>query len=111
VVDVSVEREADGRYTFEVEVRHADEGWQHYADRWEIVDEGDHILATRVLRHPHVTEQPFRRALAGVEIPSETTTVTVRAHDSVHGYGGAERRLVLPATSPSQEPERLHGAR
>ena len=47
-------------------------------------------LATRVLRHPHVNEQPFTRQLAGVEIPAGLERVRIRAHDSVHADGGAE---------------------
>ena len=76
--------------TFKVTVNHADEGWSHYADRWEVVAPGGEILAARVLRHPHVGEQPFTRTLTNVPIPASVTEVTIRAHDSVHGYGGAE---------------------
>jgi hypothetical protein len=46
-------------------VRHEDVGWQHYADRWEVLASGGEVLATRVLAHPHVDEQPFVRNLGG----------------------------------------------
>jgi hypothetical protein len=52
------------------------------------------LLGTRTLLHPHETEQPFTRSLAGVRIPNEVAEVTVRAHDRVHGYGG--REVVVP---------------
>ena len=88
VVRVDVEAKTRGVYNFAVTVSHGDTGWEHYADRWEIVDDDGSILGTRVLHHPHVNEQPFTRSLPGVEIPDHLNKVTVRAHDSVHGYGG-----------------------
>jgi len=80
---------------FTATVRHADEGWKHFADRWEVVGPDGKILATRVLRHPHVKTQPFTRGMAGVAIPREVRRVTIRAHDSVHGYGGREVTIEL----------------
>jgi hypothetical protein len=86
-----------GRYRFDVTVRHADEGWEHYADRWEVLAPDGTVLATRVLRHPHVEDQPFTRSLPAVAIPQEIRRVVVRAGDSVHGLGGAEVTVELPA--------------
>lgn len=86
---------SDGSYTFDVTVRHADTGWEHFADRWEILAPDGSVLAARVLAHPHETEQPFKRSLPNVEIPDAVTDVTIRAHDSVHLYGGAEITLAL----------------
>ena len=80
----------DGTWTFEVTVQHEDTGWEHYADRWEVLASGDEVLATRVLAHPHVDEQPFTRSQSGIVIPEVTSQVRVRAHDGVHGYGGRE---------------------
>ena len=54
------------------------------------------VLATRVLQHPHVTEQPVTRELDGVRIPAGLAQVRVRAHDLVHGYGGAEATVEIP---------------
>ena len=79
-----------------VTVRHADEGWDHYANRWEVLGPDGTVLATRILRHPHVKEQPFTRALPGVRIPAGVTAVTIRAHDSVHAHGGAEVTVEVP---------------
>jgi hypothetical protein len=53
------------------------------------------VLATRILHHPHVNEQPFTRSLGGVMIPADISAVTVRAHDSVHGYGGKTLTIQL----------------
>lgn len=96
VVDAEVTKGTDGRFNFRVTVLHEDEGWDHYADRWEVVSPSGEVLATRVLLHPHETEQPFTRGLAGVRIPPGTTTVILRAHDKVHGLGAKTRTIELP---------------
>ena len=87
VVNVNVQRSGDS-YRFDVTVLHQDAGWKHYADKWDVVSEDGTVLGTRVLYHPHVDEQPFTRSLSGVVLPEALKTITVRAHDSVHGYGG-----------------------
>ncbi len=74
--------------TFFVSVKHQDTGWDHYANRWEVMTPGGDIIATRTLLHPHINEQPFMRSLSHVKIPAGVKKVVVRAHDSVHGYGG-----------------------
>lgn len=81
---------------FSVTVAHADEGWDHYADKWEVLDADGTVIGTRELAHPHVDEQPFTRSLGGVEIPAGLDRVTVRAHDSVHGYGGEALAVEIP---------------
>lgn len=96
VVNVVVRDRADGTYLFDVTVKHADEGWEHYANAFEIVDAAGTVLARRVLAHPHVDEQPFTRSLSRVEVPAGLTEVTVRAVDSVHGIGGATMVVALP---------------
>ncbi len=85
---------------FQAKVLHSDTGERHYADRFEIVSPDGEVLGTRVLRHPHVHEQPFVRGLVGVEIPEGVTEVVVRAHDSQHGYGGKTVTAVLEFPSP-----------
>ena len=96
VVDVRAVEASNGSWTFQVTLRHADEGWDHYADAWEILDEKGVVLGIRKLLHPHVDEQPFTRSLSDVVIPDNVRMVTVRGHDSVHGYGGAEMQVALP---------------
>ncbi|MCB1915616.1 MAG: hypothetical protein KDG52_07870 [Rhodocyclaceae bacterium] len=81
---------------FDVTVRHDDEGWSHYADRWDVQAPDGRVLGSRTLLHPHVNEQPFTRSLGGIEVPPGPTSVRVRAHDKVHGYGGAEITVDLP---------------
>ena len=96
VVGVTVDQAANGTYRFDVSVTHADEGWDHYADAWAVVAPDGAVLGERVLAHPHVGEQPFTRSLSGVQIPDGIQKVTLRAHDKVHGLGGAEITVTLP---------------
>ena len=88
VIKVDAKKAGKNTYHFNVTVSHADTGWDHYANKWDVMEEGGTVLGTRTLHHPHVDEQPFTRSLSGVEIPDRVKTVTVRAHDSVHKYGG-----------------------
>jgi len=104
VVAVEVSRSAPGTYRFDVTVRHADSGWDHYADRWEVVAPDGSVLATRTLAHPHDQEQPFTRSLGGVKIPAAIDRATLRAHDSVHAYGGATIRVDLPRDESTPHP-------
>ena len=96
VETVNVTRTGEGVYRFDVTVRHADEGWKHYADKWDIVAPNGSVLGTRTLYHPHVDEQPFTRSLSGVKIPAGVQEITVRAHDSVHEYGGKMIAVEIP---------------
>lgn len=94
VVGVKAVQAANG-WRFDVTVLHDDTGWDHYADKWEIVDENGNVLGVRVLAHPHENEQPFTRSLTGVKIPDTVKQVTVRAFDSVHKDGGKEMTVLL----------------
>ncbi len=96
VIDVMVRGSREQGYRIDVTVRHADEGWEHYADRWEVLTPEGEVLATRVLYHPHVEEQPFTRSLSGVHIPEGIDEIVVRAHDSQHGDGGRSLQVKLP---------------
>ncbi|MFN2199075.1 MAG: hypothetical protein ACK2UW_23355 [Anaerolineales bacterium] len=92
---VRVVQEVESTWTFHVTVSHPDQGWEDYADGWDIVLPDGHVLKpdpaaqfSRTLLHPHVDEQPFTRSISGVKIPAGITQVLVRAHDLVDGYGG-----------------------
>jgi len=43
---------------FDVTIRHADEGWEHFANGWKIYSSAGEVLGYRALAHPHVNEQP-----------------------------------------------------
>jgi len=96
VVKVSVTASDVRTYRFDVTVQHGDTGWDHYADKWEILAPDGKILGTRKLLHPHVKEQPFTRSLSDVKIPNNIMQVSIRAHDSVHAFGGKVMTLDLP---------------
>ena len=93
-------------WTFHVTVRHPDTGWDDYADGWDVVlPDGSVVLPdpnssfTRLLLHPHETEQPFTRSQNNILIPASITTVIVRAHDLVDGFGGQEVMVDLTVGS------------
>ena len=96
IIAVEVKNLGDRSYRFDVTVSHRDEGWKHYVNKWDILGADDRVLGTRTLFHPHVDEQPFTRSLSGVKIADGIDTVRVRAHDSVHRYGGKTATVVLP---------------
>ncbi len=100
VVSATIKETAPGVYTISATVRHGDEGWDHYADGWEVVGPNGKLISKRVLAHPHVNEQPFTRSKTGIRIPSSVTEVVIRAHDGVHGYGGETVTLQVPRAKP-----------
>lgn len=100
VVAVRYDVAADGSFTFHVTVRHADAGWDHYADKWQVLAPDGTVLGERVLAHPHDTEQPFTRSQSGIRIPEALGEVRVRAHDKLHGWGGAERDVSVKGRLP-----------
>lgn len=89
VVEGAVATRGRGGWTFAVTVRHADEGWDHYADAWAVFAPDGPEIGRRGLAHPHVDEQPFTRSASGIAVPDGVTRVIVRAHDGVHGWGPA----------------------
>ena len=95
IIEVTVE--CPGSCTFSVTLEHADQGWNHYANQWDVMTLDGRLLKSRVLHHPHDNEQPFTRSLSGVVIPDETSQVKIRARDSKHGYSSEEFIVDIPA--------------
>ncbi len=98
VVGVKVfklKKKSDTTFRFRVTLRHNDEGWDHYADAWDVVGPDGTVLGERVLLHPHVEEQPFTRS-TDIVIPKTITEVTIRGRDKVHGFGGATMTVMVP---------------
>ena len=90
-------------WRFSVTVRHNDEGWDHYADRWQVIHkESGILLGERVLLHPHDSEQPFERSQSGIVMPMCLENVIVRAACTVHGFGGREIVLNLSKTDTGE---------
>jgi len=97
VLHVRAVQASDGTWTFHVTVAHPDTGWEDYADGWDVLTPAGTVLKpdpgspfTRLLLHPHESEQPFTRSQSGIAIPPGVSQVRVRAHDLVDGYGGRE---------------------
>ena len=106
VLHVRAVQASSGKWTFHVTVRHPDTGWQDYADGWDVVAPDGAALRpdpsgpfTRLLLHPHETEQPFTRSQSRIVIPEGVAQVRVRAHDLVDGFGGREVTVDLTASS------------
>lgn len=104
VLFVKAKSTGDSNWTFSVTVEHPDTGWEDYADGWDVVLPDGVVIKpdldspfTRLLLHPHETEQPFTRSQSGIEIPPGIEQVIVRAHDLVDGFGGKEVIVDLTA--------------
>lgn len=96
IVGADFQRQQDGSWTINVALLHADDGWNHYADLWRLVDSEGNVLGERKLLHPHDDEQPFARSTSGVRIPKDSTALFLEAHDSVHGW--SPNRLAVDIT-------------
>jgi len=92
-------KQRDAGWQVDVTLKHADTGWDHYANAWRIIDESGKELARRVLAHPHVDEQPFTRSLYSVKIPEKTAVVIIEGSDTVHGWSSQRVRVDLSKTS------------
>jgi hypothetical protein len=95
VLEAKISAKGGSVFRIDVTVRHEDAGWDHYANRWDILDLDGNVLGSRVLAHPHDNEQPFTRSLT-LELPEGISVVIIRAHDSVHGLGGVSFELAIP---------------
>ena len=52
VVKATASQGAGGVYSFSTTVAHADTGWKHYADKFEVLAPDGAVLGTRILVHP-----------------------------------------------------------
>jgi len=88
-----------GTWRADVTLKHADTGWNHYADAWRLVDEKGNEIAKRTLYHPHVNEQPFTRSLSSFHIPKDKKIIFVEAHDLKHGWSSSKVRIDMSRSS------------
>lgn len=96
VTEARLTQNAGGSWTAAVTVRHRDEGWDHYANIWQILDaDSKEVLGERILAHPHDNEQPFTRSLSGINIPGNTRRLLIRARCNLHDYEGRQLRIDL----------------
>ena len=96
VIAAKVRRAPDGSYNFDVTVKSNDRGWDYFADAFEVLTLDGKVLGTRVLLHPHETEQPFTRDLYGVKIPKGVERVVIRARHKPKGYDGKTLTVDVP---------------
>jgi hypothetical protein len=88
VTHVLATQKSDGSWCFDTSVLHNDQGWEHYADGWEVLDLEGNKLGSRLLGHPHNNERPFTRSQCNIKIPLGVSKVAVRAKCNKHGFGG-----------------------
>jgi len=100
IVETVFQKNRDS-WSVDTTLRHADSGWDHYADAWRVVDEQGKELGRRTLFHPHETEQPFTRSLGQLTVPEGTSIVFVEAHDKVHGW--SKQRIKVDLSSSAGE--------
>ena len=109
VVSVAVNGQSN-QYQFSVGVSSPDTGCEQYADWWEVLSEDGELIYRRILLHSHVNEQPFTRSGGPVDI-GPNTTVFIRAHMNISGYGGVimggsvESGFHIVEISPDFSPE------
>jgi hypothetical protein len=96
IVAVTVQPRAGGTLDFDVTVSSPYETAQQYADAFRVLSTDGTVLGERILLHDHITEQPFTRELHGVRIPPGVAAVTVQGRDTLNGYGGKTRLVVIP---------------
>lgn len=95
ITDITARASGDA-WRFDVTVLHADTGWDHYADAWQVELADGTVLGQRILAHPHVNEQPFTRSQSGIVVPEGIRTVYVRARCLVDGWNAETTAFDLP---------------
>jgi len=95
VINVTIESLGEGKFRINATLDHGDTGWDHYANRWDVLNESGEVIGVRELAHPHVNEMPFTRSVT-ISIAASVKTITVRANDSVHETGGKTFDLAVP---------------
>ncbi len=93
---VSIKKSA-ASWRFSVTLRHADTGWEHYANGWRVVDKDGKVLGVRVLYHPHVNEQPFTRSHQ-IAVPATVKELYVEARDNKQGWSKNRVKIDLSKT-------------
>lgn len=91
-----------GTWRADVTLKHADSGWEHYADAWRLVDDKGNEIGKRTLYHPHVNEQPFTRSLSSFQIPGDKKIIFVEAHDLKHGWSPNRVKIDMTKSSGSK---------
>lgn len=99
IADVKVKRDSpdqSGIYHIRVTIEHEDQGWDDYVEAWEIYGPGGEVLGVRPFFEPELERQETVSALAGIVIPEDIETVTIRARTYPNGFEGAPVEVKIP---------------
>ncbi|MDH3661963.1 MAG: hypothetical protein OEU92_18360 [Alphaproteobacteria bacterium] len=99
IADVQVKRDSPdqpGIYHISVTIEHEDAGWQDYVEAWEIFGPDGEVLGVRPFFEPELEQPKTVSALAGVVIPEDIKSVTIRARTHPGGFEGAPVEVDIP---------------
>lgn len=99
ITDVEVKRDSPdqpGIFHIKVTIEHDDTGWDDYVESWEVIGPEDQPLGVRPFFEPELEQGKTVSALAGVVIPSDIKTVTIRARSHPQGFEGPPVEVNIP---------------
>lgn len=99
IADVQVKRDSvdqPGIYHISVTIEHEDTGWDDYVEAWEIADPDGKVLGVRPFFEPELEHTQTVSALAGIVIPENIKTVTIRARTYPKGIEGDPVEVQIP---------------
>ena len=99
IADVKIKRDSPeqvGIYHIVVTIEHQDAGWEDYVDAWEVVSADGQVLGSRPFFEPELEKATTVSALAGVVIPTDVETVTIRTRTHPDGYKGEPVEVAIP---------------
>ena len=99
IADVEIKRDSPnqpGIYHIRVTIEHEDTGWDDYVEAWEIFGPDGTVLGVRPFFEPELERQKTVSALAGVVIPEDVKTVTIRARKFPGGLEGDPFEIQIP---------------
>jgi hypothetical protein len=99
IADVQIKRDSvdqSGIYHIRVTIEHQDTGWDDYVEAWEITSPDGELLGVRPFFEPELEETQTITALAGVVIPEEIKSVTIRARTHPKGIEGDPFEIQIP---------------
>ncbi len=95
VIEAKVKKSFGGKYVAYVKIDHKDEGYEHFADRWEIFDQNGKRLTIRIIFSPTTEKETIESYLYGFAVPEGTKKLIFKAHCNKDGWGGKEYVLNL----------------
>jgi hypothetical protein len=99
IADVQIKRDSSdqaGIYHIRVTIEHQDTGWDDYVEAWEITSPEGELLGVRPFFEPELDDTKTVTALAGVVIPEDIRTITIRARIHPTGIEGEPVQVQIP---------------